>query len=73
MVEIVGQTEEPLDTLKVTRAGLDPSEVIEVAVKPTGDPSSAVAVITATPEACLLKAALSAVLGSLFMFSVDID
>lgn len=72
MVEIVGQTEEPLDTLKVTSAGFDPREVIEVAVKPTGEPSSDVAVMTATPEACLRKAARRAVLGSLFIFSVDI-
>lgn len=70
---MVGQAEEPLETLKVTSGGLDPREVIEVAVKPTGDPSSAVAVITATPEACLLKAALRVVLGSLFRFSSSID
>lgn len=73
MVEIVGQAEEPLETLNVTSGGFEPSEVIEVAVNPTGEPSSAVAVITATPEACLLKAALRAVLGSLFMFSVGIE
>jgi hypothetical protein len=70
---MVGQADDPLETLKVTNGGLDPSDVIEVAVNPTGEPSSEVAVITATPEACLRKADLSAVLGSLFMFSSSIE
>lgn len=69
----MGQADEPRETLNVTSGGLDPREVIEVAVKPTGEPSSAVAVITATPEACLLKAALRASLESLFRFSSSID
>lgn len=73
MVEIVGQVDDPRETLKVTSGGLEPREVIEVAVNPTGEPSSAVAVIMATPEACLRKAALRASVGSLFMFAVDIE
>ena len=73
MVEIVGQAEEPLETLNVTSGGVEPREVIEVAVNPTGEPSSAVDVIMATPEACLRKAAFRASVASLFMFSVDIE
>lgn len=72
-VEIVGQVDEPLETLKVTKGGFDPSEVIEVAVKPTGVPSLDVAVITATPEACLRNAAFRASLGSLFNISSSIE
>ena len=73
MVEIVGQEEDPRDTLNVTSGGFEPSEVIEVAVNPTGEPSSAVAVIIATPEACLRKAAFRASVASVFIFSVDIE
>jgi hypothetical protein len=52
--------------LKVTNAGFEPSEVIEVAVKPTGSPDSDLVVITATPEAWRLKAAFKASEGSWF-------
>jgi len=48
----------------VTSAGFEPSEVIEVAVKPTGSPVSDLVVITATPEAWRLKAAFKASEGS---------
>lgn len=68
----MGQAEDPLDTLKVTRGGFDPSEVIEVAVNPTGEPSEAVAVMTATPDACLRKADFRASEASLLMFSSSI-
>jgi hypothetical protein len=70
---MVGQAEDPLETLKVTSGGFDPSEVIEVAVKPTGEPSEAVAVITATPDACLRKAAFRASEASVFTLSSSID
>jgi hypothetical protein len=73
VVEIVGQEEDPRETLKVTSGGFEPSEAIEVAVNPTGEPSSEVAVIKATPEACLRKAAFRASVASVFMFSVDIE
>jgi hypothetical protein len=56
--------EEPLATLKLARAGFEPSEVIEVAVKPTGLRSSPVIVITETPDACLRKTAFRASDGS---------
>jgi hypothetical protein len=59
-----GQEDEPWETLKVTNAGLDPSEVIDVAVKPTGSPVSDLVVITATPEAWRRKAAFKASEGS---------
>ena len=59
-VEIAGQEDELWETLKVTSAGFDPSEVIEVAVKPTGFPDASLVVITATPEAWRLKATLRA-------------
>ena len=55
-----GQELEPLATLKVKSAGLEPSDVIEVAVKPSGVPFGFNAVITATPEAWRLNAFLSA-------------
>lgn len=55
-----GQLLAPLATLKVTSAGSEPSEVTEVAVKPTGLPSGSLRVITQTPDACLLKAAFRA-------------
>jgi hypothetical protein len=61
-----GQEEEPCETLKVTNAGLEPSEVIDVAVKPTGSPVSDLVVITATPEAWRRKAAFKASEGSWF-------
>jgi histidinol dehydrogenase len=61
-----GQEEAPLATLNVKRAGFDPSDVIEVAVNPIGLPSGSMVVIIATPEACRLKAAFSASLGSVF-------
>jgi hypothetical protein len=51
---------EPLATLKLASAGFEPREVIDVAVKPTGLPFSAVIVITETPDACLRKTALRA-------------
>ena len=72
-MEIVGQEDEPRETLKVTRGGFEPREAIEVAVNPTGDPSLAVAVMTATPEACLLKAAFRVSLGLLFKLSSSIE
>jgi len=46
-----GQVDEPRATLKLTSGGVAPSEVTEVAVKPTGLPCSSFNVITATPEA----------------------
>jgi hypothetical protein len=51
---------DPLATLKLASAGFDPSDVIEVAVKPTGFRFSPVIVITETPDACLRKTALRA-------------
>lgn len=60
------QLDAPRETLKVTRAGFEPSEVMEVAVKPTGLFSGSTVVITAMPEACLLKAALRASLALVF-------
>jgi hypothetical protein len=51
---------EPLATLKLARAGFEPSDVIDVAVKPTGFPFSPVIVITETPEACRRKMAFRA-------------
>lgn len=71
-LERAGQVEDPLETLKVTRAGFEPSEVIEVAVKPTGLPVLSLAVITATPEAWRLNAALRASLASWLVFGSDI-
>ena len=71
-VEIAGQEDEPWETLKVTSAGFDPSEVIEVAVKPTGLPEGSLVVITATPEAWRLKAALRASLESGFRLGSSI-
>jgi len=71
-VEIAGQEEAPRDTLKVTRAGLEPSELMEVAVKPTGFPEPSLVVITATPEAWRLKAALRASLASGFILGFSI-
>jgi hypothetical protein len=55
-----GQLLAPLATLKVTRAGSEPREVTEVAVKPTGLPSELFSVITHTPEAWRLKDCLRA-------------
>ena len=63
-VDIAGQEEAPREMLKVTNAGLEPSEVMEVAVKPVGFPELSLVVITATPEAWRLKAALRASLAS---------
>jgi hypothetical protein len=54
---------EPLATLKLASGGFDPSEVIEVAVKPTGLSSSSLIVIIETPEAWRLNTALSASTG----------
>ena len=71
-VEIAGQEDDPWETLKVTSAGFEPSEVMEVAVKPTGFPAASLAVITATPEAWRLKAALRASLGSGFRLGSSI-
>ena len=71
-VEIAGQEDAPRETLKVTRAGFDPSEVIEVAVKPTGFPDASLVVITATPEAWRLKAAFRASLESGFRLGSSI-
>jgi hypothetical protein len=51
---------EPLATLKLARAGFEPRDVIEVAVKPTGFPFSPVIVITETPDACRRKTAFRA-------------
>ena len=59
--------------MKVTSAGFEPSEVIDVAVKPTGAPSGDLVVMTATPEACLLKAAFRASLASWFRLFSSID
>jgi hypothetical protein len=65
-LERAGQEEEPCETLKVTIAGLAPSDVIEVAVKPTGSPVSDFVVITATPEAWRRKAVFKDSEGSWF-------
>ena len=67
-----GQEDAPRETLKVTRAGLEPNEVMEVAVKPTGFPELSFVVITATPEAWRLKAALRASLASGFILGFSI-
>lgn len=66
--ESAGQEEAPRETLKVTRAGFEPRDVIDVAVKPTGFPLGSFVVITATPEAWRLKAAFKASLESGFRF-----
>jgi hypothetical protein len=58
-----GQLLAPRATLKVARAGSEPSDVTEVAVKPTGFPAESFRVMTQTPEACLLKAAFRASVG----------
>ena len=58
--------------MKVTSAGFDPSEVIEVAVKPTGFPDASFVVITATPEAWRLKADLRTSLEFGFMLGSSI-
>ena len=50
----------PRATLNVASAGSDPSEVTEVAVNPTGEPSALFSVITQTPDACLLNACFRA-------------
>jgi hypothetical protein len=71
-VEIAGQEDAPRETLNVTRGGFEPSEVIEVAVKPTGFPWGSLAVITATPEAWRLKAAFRASVGSGFRLGSSI-
>ena len=71
-VEIAGQEDEPCETLKVTSAGFEPREVMEVAVKPTGLPAWSLVVITATPEAWRRKAALRASLESGFSLGSSI-
>ena len=60
-----GQLLAPLATLNVARAGSDPSDVTDVAVKPTGLPDASFNVITQTPEACLLNACFKLSVGSL--------
>jgi hypothetical protein len=54
---------EPLATLKLASGGLDPSEVIDVAVNPTGFDCSSTMVMTDTPDAWRLKTAFSASTG----------
>jgi hypothetical protein len=71
-VDSAGHEDAPRETLKVTRAGLEPSEVMEVAVKPTGFPELSLVVIIATPEACRLKAAFRASLASGFILGFSI-
>jgi hypothetical protein len=56
----------------VTRGGFEPSEVMDVAVKPTGFPEASFVVMTATPEAWRLKAAFRASLESGFVFGSSI-
>jgi len=56
----------------MTRAGAAPSEVIEVAVKPTGLPSGAEQVMTATPEACRRKVASRASVGDWVLLNSSI-
>jgi hypothetical protein len=58
--------------LKVTSAGLEPREVMDVAVKPTGFPAGSLVVITATPEAWRLNAAFRASLESVFILGSSI-
>jgi hypothetical protein len=41
----------PLATLKLASGGLAPSEVIDVAVNPTGFPAESFIVMTETPDA----------------------
>ena len=48
----------------MANGGVAPSEVMEVAVKPAGLPLESVMVMTDTPDACRLKADLSASVGS---------
>ena len=50
-----GQVEDPLAMLKLARGGLAPSEVIDVAVNPTGFPSESNRVMMETPEAWFRK------------------
>jgi hypothetical protein len=65
VAELSGPHEaEPLATLKLARAGVEPSDVIEVAVKPTGFRFSPFIVITDTPDACLRNTAFIASDGS---------
>jgi hypothetical protein len=71
-VEIAGQEEDPCEILKVTSAGLEPREVMDVAVKPTGFPAGSLVVITATPEAWRLNAAFRASLESGFILGSSI-
>jgi hypothetical protein len=58
--------------LKVTSAGVEPREVMDVAVKPTGFPAGSLVVITATPEAWRLNAAFRASLESGFILGSSI-
>lgn len=46
--------------LNETSGGLDPREVIDVAVNPIGSPLSVAEVIIATPEACIRNTDFSA-------------
>jgi len=61
------QVLEPLATLKLASGGLEPRDVIEVAVNPTGLPCTSVMVMTETPDAWRLKTAVSASTGSFSM------
>lgn len=63
-LQSAGQVEEPLATLKLANGGLAPSEVTDVAVKPTGLASESNIVITATPEAWFLNVFFRASTGS---------
>jgi hypothetical protein len=49
--------------LKVTKGGVAPREVTDVAVKPTGLPSGLAKVKIETPDACSLKLAFRASTG----------
>jgi hypothetical protein len=71
-VEIAVQEDDPCEMLKVTSAGVEPREVMDVAVKPTGFPAVSLVVITATPEAWRRKAAFRASLESGFIFGSSI-
>lgn len=67
--ERLGHDEEPRATLNETSGGVAPSEVTDVAVKPTGVPSGLEKVKIETPEACSLKLAFRASTG--FWSGVD--
>jgi hypothetical protein len=61
--ERLGHDEDPRATLNETSGGVAPSEVTDVAVKPTGVPSGLAKVKIETPEACSRKLAFRASTG----------